>query len=46
MDFFFETHPDPSKSPSDGPNMVPLEQFGGVIERVHTVWRTVRPWMS
>ena len=31
---FFETHPDPDKSPSDGPNMVPLDQFGGVLERV------------
>jgi 2-dehydro-3-deoxyphosphooctonate aldolase (KDO 8-P synthase) len=44
--FFFETHPDPSKSPSDGPNMVPLDQFGGVLERVHTIWRTVRPWIA
>jgi 2-dehydro-3-deoxyphosphooctonate aldolase (KDO 8-P synthase) len=44
--FFFETHPEPSKSPSDGPNMVPLDQFGGVLERVHTIWRTVRPWVS
>ena len=25
---FFETHPDPDTSPSDGPNMVPLDQFG------------------
>ncbi len=24
---FFETHPEPDKSPSDGPNMVPLDQF-------------------
>lgn len=31
---FFETHPDPSKSPSDGPNMVPLEKFQGVLKRV------------
>ncbi|XZE19743.1 3-deoxy-8-phosphooctulonate synthase [Pirellulaceae bacterium SH449] len=44
--FFFETHPDPSASPSDGPNMVPLNEFGGVLERVHTVWRTVRPWLA
>jgi 2-dehydro-3-deoxyphosphooctonate aldolase (KDO 8-P synthase) len=42
---FFETHPRPSESPSDGPNMVPLDQFGSVLERVHTVWRTVRPWL-
>ncbi len=31
---FFETHPDPDSSPSDGPNMVPLEDLGGVLERV------------
>jgi len=31
---FFETHPDPSLSPSDGPNMVPLAELRGVIERV------------
>ena len=31
---FFETHPDPDLSPSDGPNMVPLSQFRSVLERV------------
>ena len=31
---FFETHPDPDKSPSDGPNMVPLGRLRGVVERV------------
>jgi len=31
---FFETHPDPDSSPSDGPNMVPLTQFRSVLERV------------
>ena len=31
---FFETHPDPDKSPSDGPNMVPLNRLRGVVERV------------
>jgi 2-dehydro-3-deoxyphosphooctonate aldolase (KDO 8-P synthase) len=31
---FFETHPDPQTSPSDGPNMVPLERFPGVIDRL------------
>jgi 2-dehydro-3-deoxyphosphooctonate aldolase (KDO 8-P synthase) len=31
---FFETHPDPDRSPSDGPNMIPLSQFRGVLERV------------
>jgi 2-dehydro-3-deoxyphosphooctonate aldolase (KDO 8-P synthase) len=31
---FCETHPDPDQSPSDGPNMVPLDQFGKFLERV------------
>lgn len=41
---FFETHPRPSESPSDGPNMVPLDQFENVLARVHTIWRTVAAW--
>jgi len=31
---FFETHPDPDTSPSDGPNMVPLDELEGVLARV------------
>lgn len=31
---FFETHPDPNTSPSDGPNMVPLHELEGVLRRV------------
>jgi 2-dehydro-3-deoxyphosphooctonate aldolase (KDO 8-P synthase) len=38
---FFETHPDPDKSPSDGPTMVPLEQFGALIERILRIRETV-----
>lgn len=29
---FIETHPDPDKSPSDGPNMIPLGQMGQVLK--------------
>ncbi len=43
---FFETHPDPSQSPSDGPNMVPLADFAGVLQRVHAIWRTSKPWLT
>ncbi len=32
--FFFETHPNPDKALSDGPNMVPLEEFEGMLKRV------------
>jgi len=31
---FFETHPEPDTSPSDGSNMVPLSQFRSLLERV------------
>lgn len=42
---FFETHPDPATSPSDGPNMIPLDQFDGVIARLirlHEVVQAIR----
>jgi 2-dehydro-3-deoxyphosphooctonate aldolase (KDO 8-P synthase) len=31
---FFETHPDPDHAPSDGPNMIPLDKFGPMLERL------------
>ncbi len=31
---FCETHPDPDNSPSDGPNMIPLAQLEGVMQRL------------
>ena len=31
---FLETHPDPETSPSDGANMVPLDQLRTLLERV------------
>jgi len=31
---FFETHPDPARSPSDGPNMIPLDEFAGMLNRL------------
>ena len=31
---FFETHPNPDQSPSDGPNMVPLDQFEALLDRL------------
>lgn len=40
--FFFETHPDPDRSPSDGPNMLPLATFSATIERIYRIWKTVR----
>lgn len=29
---FIETHPDPDNAPSDGPNMVPLKEFEGLLK--------------
>ena len=31
---FIETHPDPDRAPSDGPNMVPLREFEALIARL------------
>jgi 2-dehydro-3-deoxyphosphooctonate aldolase (KDO 8-P synthase) len=31
---FCETHPDPDSSPSDGPNMVPLDDFAALLRRL------------
>ncbi|GHT16415.1 2-dehydro-3-deoxyphosphooctonate aldolase [Planctomycetales bacterium] len=31
---FLETHPDPSKSPSDGPNMLPLDRLETFLEQI------------
>ncbi len=31
---FFETHPHPETSPSDGPNMIPLDEFPALIARL------------
>ena len=29
---FMETHRDPDKAPSDGPNMIPLDRLAGILE--------------
>jgi 2-dehydro-3-deoxyphosphooctonate aldolase (KDO 8-P synthase) len=31
---FIETHPDPDHAPSDGPNMVPLREFEGLLKKL------------
>jgi 2-dehydro-3-deoxyphosphooctonate aldolase (KDO 8-P synthase) len=36
---FFEVHPDPDSSPSDGPNMVRLDRFGELLDGVLAVHR-------
>jgi len=34
QNFFLEVHQDPDNAPSDGPNMVPLNQFESIIEEI------------
>jgi 2-dehydro-3-deoxyphosphooctonate aldolase (KDO 8-P synthase) len=38
---FFEVHPDPDRAPSDGPNMLRLEEFPGVLKRVLAIRQAV-----
>src|SRR5206468_437142 len=40
--FFLETHPDPDRAPSDGPNMVPLDQVAGLVSVALEVWQRAR----
>jgi 2-dehydro-3-deoxyphosphooctonate aldolase (KDO 8-P synthase) len=38
---FLETHPDPDQSPSDGPNMVPLDSVSALLGRLLAIRQTV-----
>src|SRR5213083_2355460 len=40
--FFLETHPDPDRAPSDGPNMIPLDQLAGIVNIALDVWHRAR----
>jgi 2-dehydro-3-deoxyphosphooctonate aldolase (KDO 8-P synthase) len=39
---FFETHPTPDRALSDGPNMVSLDDFGPLIERLVAIRQTIQ----
>ena len=39
---FIETHPNPAKAISDGPNMIPLAGLPALLESCLAVWRAVR----
>jgi 2-dehydro-3-deoxyphosphooctonate aldolase (KDO 8-P synthase) len=39
---FIETHQDPDNAPSDGPNMVPLKDFEGLLRDLMAIDRTVK----
>jgi 2-dehydro-3-deoxyphosphooctonate aldolase (KDO 8-P synthase) len=38
---FFEVHPDPDNAPSDGPNMLRLDDFAAVLQRILAIRQTV-----
>ncbi|MGZ8376835.1 MAG: 3-deoxy-8-phosphooctulonate synthase [Gemmatirosa sp.] len=39
---FMETHPSPDHAPSDGPNMIPLDQLDALVARLVRVWQAAR----
>jgi 2-dehydro-3-deoxyphosphooctonate aldolase (KDO 8-P synthase) len=39
---FIETHQDPDRAPSDGPNMVPLNQFEGLVRALMAIDAVVK----
>ena len=43
---FIETHQDPDKAPSDGPNMVPLKDFAALIAELQAIDRIVKKQKS
>jgi len=40
---FIETHQDPDQAPSDGPNMVPLKEFEGLMRHLMAIDRVTKP---
>jgi len=43
---FIETHEDPDRAPSDGPNMVPLEDFGALVAELMAIDAVVKKQRS
>lgn len=39
---FLETHPEPDRSPSDGPNMIPLGELDSLVEKCVATWELAR----
>jgi 2-dehydro-3-deoxyphosphooctonate aldolase (KDO 8-P synthase) len=40
QNFFMEVHPNPDNAPSDGPNMIRLEDFEEVISKISKLIRS------
>ncbi len=43
--FFIETHPNPDKALSDGPNMIPLKEMEDFLEMLVKVWTASRQYV-
>ena len=39
---FLETHPDPAHAPSDGPNMIPLDELDELVAKAVDIWAAAR----
>ncbi len=39
---FIETHQDPDKAPSDGPNMLPIGELEGLLEKLVAIDRVIK----
>jgi 2-dehydro-3-deoxyphosphooctonate aldolase (KDO 8-P synthase) len=44
--FFIETHPDPSKALSDGPNLIPLAKMGDFLGMLKSAWALGRAYQD
>jgi len=42
--FFLEVHPDPDNAPSDGPNMLHLQDFKNVAKQIKVMNDAARGW--
>ena len=44
--FFIETHPNPAKALSDGPNMIPLGEMEGFLKMIKKVWEVGQGYVN
>jgi 2-dehydro-3-deoxyphosphooctonate aldolase (KDO 8-P synthase) len=44
--FFIETHPEPAKALSDGPNLIPLHRMGDFLEMLKEAWALGRKYQD
>ncbi len=42
--FFLEVHPDPDNAPSDGPNMLKLEDFSDLVKQIKVTFDAANNW--